>query len=48
MMVGHSLVKILSGFAWTMLFLNNILWFRGIQLQENQERGALPFFRPTL
>lgn len=29
MMAGHSLVKILSGFAWTMLFLNNIFYFIG-------------------
>nr|ULQ69404.1 ATP synthase F0 subunit 6 [Gahnia tristis] len=29
MMAGHSLVKILSGFAWTMLFLNNIFFFIG-------------------
>nr|ACZ65558.1 ATP synthase F0 subunit 6 [Zea mays]ACZ65559.1 ATP synthase F0 subunit 6 [Zea mays] len=29
MMAGHSLVKILSGFAWTMLFLNNIFYFLG-------------------
>lgn len=29
MMAGHSSVKILSGFAWTMLFLNNILYFIG-------------------
>src|SRR3954462_5557295 len=29
MMAGHSLVKILSGSAWTMLFLNNILYFIG-------------------
>jgi F-type H+-transporting ATPase subunit a len=29
MMAGHSLVKILSGFAWTMLFMNNLLYFIG-------------------
>ena len=29
MMAGHSSVKILSGFAWTMLFLNNIFYFLG-------------------
>jgi F-type H+-transporting ATPase subunit a len=29
MMDGHSSVKILSGFAWTMLFLNNIFYFLG-------------------
>ncbi|KAM3190547.1 hypothetical protein ACQJBY_068552 [Aegilops geniculata] len=29
MMADHSLVKILSGFAWTMLFLNNIFYFIG-------------------
>ncbi|KAI5007584.1 hypothetical protein ZWY2020_054644 [Hordeum vulgare] len=29
MMTGHSLGKILSGFAWTMLFLNNIFYFIG-------------------
>ncbi|XP_037474148.1 ATP synthase subunit a-like [Triticum dicoccoides] len=29
MMASHSLVKILSGFAWTMLFLNNIFYFIG-------------------
>ncbi|VAI83461.1 unnamed protein product [Triticum turgidum subsp. durum] len=29
MMAGHNLVKILSGFAWTMLFLNNIFYFIG-------------------
>ena len=29
MMAGHSLVKILSGFAWTMLFLHNIFYFIG-------------------
>nr|ULQ69023.1 ATP synthase F0 subunit 6 [Carex gibba] len=29
MMAGHSLVKILSGFAWTMLFMNNIFYFIG-------------------
>lgn len=29
MMAGHSLVKILSGFAWTMLCMNNILYFIG-------------------
>nr|ULQ69480.1 ATPase subunit 6 [Guaduella oblonga] len=29
MMAGHSSVKILSGFAWTMLFLNNIFYFIG-------------------
>jgi F-type H+-transporting ATPase subunit a len=29
MMAGHSLVKILSGFAWTMLCLNNIMYFLG-------------------
>ena len=28
-MAGHSLVKILSGFAWTMLFFNKILYFIG-------------------
>ncbi|KAI5015582.1 hypothetical protein ZWY2020_056972 [Hordeum vulgare] len=29
MMVGHSIVKILSGFACTMLFLNNNFYFVG-------------------
>lgn len=29
MMAGHSLVKILSGFAWTMLFMNNLFYFIG-------------------
>ncbi|CAI8594120.1 unnamed protein product [Vicia faba] len=29
MMAGHSLVKILSGFAWTMLCMNNLLYFIG-------------------
>ena len=29
MMAGHSLVKILSGFAWTMLCMNNIFYFIG-------------------
>ncbi|KAI5007577.1 hypothetical protein ZWY2020_054637 [Hordeum vulgare] len=29
MMAGHSLVKISSGFAWTMLFLNNMYYFIG-------------------
>jgi len=29
MMAGHSLVKILSGFAWTMLCMNEILYFIG-------------------
>nr|ULQ69269.1 ATP synthase F0 subunit 6 [Eriocaulon australe] len=29
MMAGHSLVKILSGFAWTMLFMNNIFYLIG-------------------
>nr|ULQ69243.1 ATP synthase F0 subunit 6 [Ecdeiocolea monostachya] len=29
MMAGHSSVKILSGFAWTMLFLNNLFYFIG-------------------
>nr|ULQ70072.1 ATP synthase F0 subunit 6 [Xyris pauciflora] len=29
MMAGHSLVKIISGFAWTMLFLNNIFFLIG-------------------
>ncbi|KAJ1255316.1 hypothetical protein BS78_K266400 [Paspalum vaginatum] len=29
MMAGHSSVKILSGFAWTMLFMNNIFYFIG-------------------
>lgn len=29
MMAGHSSVKILSGFAWTMLLLNNLLFFIG-------------------
>jgi F-type H+-transporting ATPase subunit a len=29
MMAGHSLVKILSGFAWTMLCMNNIMYFIG-------------------
>jgi len=29
MMAGHSLVKILSGFAWTMLCMNDILFFIG-------------------
>nr|AEO21085.1 ATPase subunit 6 [Silene conica] len=29
MMAGHSLVKILSGFAWTMLCMHNLLYFIG-------------------
>lgn len=29
MMAGHSLVKILSGFAWTILLLNNVFYFIG-------------------
>lgn len=29
MMAGHSLVKILSGFAWTILLLNNLFYFIG-------------------
>nr|QXE43971.1 ATP synthase subunit 6 [Gnetum montanum]BDC46341.1 ATPase subunit 6 [Gnetum hainanense] len=29
MMAGHSLVKILSGFAWTMLCIHNIMYFIG-------------------
>jgi len=29
MMAGHSLVKILSGFAWTMPCMNNIMYFIG-------------------
>nr|YP_010883780.1 ATP synthase F0 subunit 6 [Pandanus odorifer]WIW39625.1 ATP synthase F0 subunit 6 [Pandanus odorifer] len=29
MMAGHSSVKILSGFAWTMLFMNNLFYFIG-------------------
>nr|AFB35028.1 ATPase subunit 6 [Phormium tenax] len=29
MMAGHSSVKILSGSAWTMLFMNNLLYFIG-------------------
>uniref|UniRef100_A0A251SNX6 F-ATPase protein 6 n=1 Tax=Helianthus annuus TaxID=4232 RepID=A0A251SNX6_HELAN len=29
MMAGHSLVKILSGFAWTMLCMNDLLYFIG-------------------
>ncbi|KAI3830816.1 hypothetical protein MKW92_006044 [Papaver armeniacum] len=29
MMAGHSLVKILSGFAWTMLCMNDLLFFIG-------------------
>lgn len=29
MMAGHSLVKILSGFAWTMLYMKNLLYFIG-------------------
>nr|ANY30729.1 ATPase subunit 6 [Enhalus acoroides] len=29
MMAGHSLVKILSGFAWTMLYMNHLLYFIG-------------------
>ncbi|KAF8084642.1 hypothetical protein N665_0709s0019, partial [Sinapis alba] len=29
MMVGHSLVKNLSGFAWTMLCMNEIFYFIG-------------------
>ncbi|KAI3900359.1 hypothetical protein MKW92_035694 [Papaver armeniacum] len=29
MMVGHSLVKILSGFAWTILCMNDLLFFIG-------------------
>jgi F-type H+-transporting ATPase subunit a len=28
-MADHTLVKILSEFAWTMLFLNNIFYFIG-------------------
>ncbi|KAL0534814.1 hypothetical protein IC582_029109 [Cucumis melo] len=27
MMAGYSSVKILSGFAWTMLCMNNLLYF---------------------
>jgi len=27
MMAGHSLVKILNGFAWTMLCMNNLFYF---------------------
>lgn len=29
MMAGHSLVKILSGFAWTMLCMNDLMYFIG-------------------
>ncbi|KAH0446495.1 hypothetical protein IEQ34_024672 [Dendrobium chrysotoxum] len=29
MMAGHSSVKILSGFAWTMLLMNNLIYFIG-------------------
>nr|ANY30730.1 ATPase subunit 6 [Thalassia hemprichii] len=29
MMAGHSLVKILSGFAWTMLYMNNLFYLIG-------------------
>lgn len=29
MMAGHSSVKILSGFAWTMLCMNDLLYFIG-------------------
>jgi len=29
MMTAHSLVKILSGFAWTMLCMNDLLYFIG-------------------
>lgn len=29
MMAGHSLVKILSGFAWTMLCMNDLFYFIG-------------------
>lgn len=29
MMAGHSSVKILSGFAWTMLYMKNLLYFIG-------------------
>ncbi|KAI3841902.1 hypothetical protein MKX03_029577 [Papaver bracteatum] len=29
MMAGHSLVKILSGFAWTMLCMNDLMFFIG-------------------
>nr|ULQ69833.1 ATP synthase F0 subunit 6 [Prionium serratum] len=29
MMAGHSLVKILSGFAWTMLLMQNLFYFIG-------------------
>ncbi|KAK8936151.1 ATP synthase subunit a [Platanthera zijinensis] len=29
MMAGHSSVKIFSGFAWTMLLMNNLLYFIG-------------------
>ncbi|RHN66762.1 putative ATP synthase, F0 complex, subunit A [Medicago truncatula] len=29
MMAGHSLVKILSGFAWTMLCINDLLYLTG-------------------
>jgi len=28
-MTDHSLVKILSGFAWTMLCMNNLFYFLG-------------------
>ncbi|KAI4298022.1 hypothetical protein L6164_037874 [Bauhinia variegata] len=35
MMAGHSLVKILSGFAWTMLCMNSLFYFIG---------GLFPFF----
>ena len=31
MMAGHSLVKILSGFAWTMLCMNDLFYFIGAQ-----------------
>ncbi|KAL0903066.1 hypothetical protein M5K25_028244 [Dendrobium thyrsiflorum] len=29
MMAGHSSVKIISGFAWTMLLMNNLIYFIG-------------------
>ena len=35
MMAGHSLVKILSGFAWTMLCMNDLFYFIG---------STVPFF----
>ncbi|XP_044974054.1 ATP synthase subunit a-like [Hordeum vulgare subsp. vulgare] len=41
MMAGHSLVKILSGFAWTMLFLNNIFYFIG-DLEEGVTLTTTP------